>query len=301
MAEFTTSKNNPDLHSSREQKFHKICIITPVLNGTKYLRTCIESVLDQDYPNTEHIFIDGGSTDGTLELLASYKEQFPQQITIINAPRVGPEKSWNIGLKHVKGDVIGWLGADDLLVPGALQTVVDFFKSHPEAYFVFGACETINEKDELIRSSVPQDFNLNTALNDICHIPTTSAFYRRDVIEKVGYLDDSFHCCDFDFWLRAGKQFRLFRINPVLSRARLHSGSTSGILGKKVYPRECYAISRKHGGHLVSGYAIKYLGSVVIESLRPVFGRLYPVFSPFMKEKVYPASVRIVNVFHCRK
>jgi glycosyltransferase involved in cell wall biosynthesis len=273
-----------------------VCIITPVFNGMNYLDACIQSVLNQNYLYTEHIFIDGGSTDGTLELLASYIEKYPGRIVMISRPGIGPEKSWNIGLKHAKGDIIGWLGADDMFVPGAVFTIVDFFSTHPGACFVFGACETITETGELISTSIPRNFDLNEALNDMCYIPTTSAFYRREVIDTIGYLDDSFHCCDFDYWIRAGKEFHLYRIDALLSRSRFHKNSTSGIIGKRIYPKECYRISRKHGGALISGYCIKYMGSVVIESCRPVLGWLYPSLSPVMKKKVYPVLVRVINI-----
>jgi len=272
-----------------------VSVITPVLNGKKYIEACIKSVLDQSYPNIEHIFIDGGSTDGTVDMLTNYSVIHPDRIRFISKPGKGAEEAWNEGWKITKGDIMGWLGSDDVYVSGAISTVVKFFGSNPEAYFVFGACETINERNELISSSVAKDFDLDETINDTCYIPTTAAFYRREVIDRVGFLDESLRCCDLEYWIRVGKVFQIYRIENLLSRSMLHKGSTSGSKGKKIFPRECFIISRKHGGHILSGHGIKYAASIIIESLRPVLGSIYPFISPFMKRAVYPFIIRIVN------
>lgn len=272
-----------------------VSVITPVLNGIKYLETCIQSVLRQNYPYIEHVFIDGGSTDGTLAMLTDYRDKYPDRIKLIIEPDKGAEAASNRGWEVAKGDIVGWLGSDDLYVPGAIMAVVEFFRSNPEAYFVFGACETINERDELISRSVAKDFDLDEAINDMCHIPTTAAFYRREVIERIGFLDESLRCCDLEYWIRVGKVFKIYRIENLLSRSMLHKGSTSGSKGKKIYPKECFIISRRHGGRILSGHGIKYAASIILESLRPVLGGIYPFFSPFMKRAVYPFIIRIVN------
>lgn len=272
-----------------------VSVITPVLNGKKYIEACIKSVLYQSYPNIEHIFIDGGSTDGTVDMLTNYSVIHPDRIRFISKPGKGAEEAWNEGWKIAKGDIIGWLGSDDIYVPGAIMAVVEFFGSNPEAYFVFGACETINERNELISKSIAKDFDLNEAINDTCHIPTTSAFYRREVIEMIGFLDENLYCCDLDYWIRVGKVFKIYRIEQLLSRSMLHKGSTSGSKGKRIYPIECFIISRRHGGRILSGHSIKYLASIIIELLRPMLGGIYPFFSPFMKRVVLPFIMRIVN------
>lgn len=272
-----------------------VSVITPVLNGRKYLETCVQSVLSQSYPYIEHIFIDGGSTDGTLDLLKDYSYKYPGRIRLISEPGKGAEKAWNRGWEVAEGGILGWLGSDDMYMPDAVMTVVELFRSNPDAYFVFGACETINERNELICKSIAKDFNLNEAINDTCYIPTTSSFYKREVIERIGFLDESLHCCDLDYWIRVGKVYKIYRIENLLSRSILHRDSTSGSKGKKIYPKECFIISRRHGGHILSGHSIKYLGSIIIESLRPVLGHIYPFFSSFMKQMVYPFIIRIIN------
>src|SRR3972149_511511 len=117
-----------------------VSIITMVLNGVKYLEECIQSVLTQNYPHIEHIFVDGGSTDGTVEILTKYQTKYPNRIRFISEPDKGPGDAWNKGIRMAKGEIFGFLGSDDVSEPGAIISVVEFFKSNPDAYFVFGEC-----------------------------------------------------------------------------------------------------------------------------------------------------------------
>ena len=112
-----------------------VSIITPVLNGARFLETCIRSVLEQSYPYIEHIFVDGGSTDCTLQILADYQIKYPDRVRLISKPGTGAGDAWNEGLRMAKGQIFGWLGADDMSEPGAIQTVVEFFKEKSGCLF----------------------------------------------------------------------------------------------------------------------------------------------------------------------
>ena len=92
-----------------------ISIVTPVLNGMPYLAACIESVLTQGYPNIEHVVIDGGSTDGSVELLRSYSARFPSRVRFVSEPDNGPGDGWSKGVRMTRGGVLGCIGADDRL------------------------------------------------------------------------------------------------------------------------------------------------------------------------------------------
>lgn len=265
-----------------------VSIITPVLNGVKYLETCITSVLSQSYPYIEHIFIDGGSNDGTLEMLSSYQANYPERVRLISEPGMGVGDAWNKGWEMARGQIFGWLGADDMSEPGAIQTVIEFFKDNAEAYFVFGDCNIINEKGETIGKSPTRDFNLKEAISDNLYLPTPSSFYRREVVERVGYMDTSIpHAFDFDYWIRVGKIFKIYRINTVLSNFRIHKNSVSGSEGiYNTYVRENFISSRQHGGGLFSGYARRYYKMVIIEGLRPILGLSYRYINKVLgKEK----------------
>ena len=265
-------------------------IITPVFNSIKFLEICIQSVLNQTYPRIEHIFVDGGSTDGNLDILASYAAKYPGRIRYISEHDSGAVDATNKGLAMAKGDIFGLLGSDDTLEPGAIQTVMEFFKTNPDAYFVYGDCNIMNSNGEIIGKSLATDFDFNKSVNNMrdWSISGITSFYRRQVIETVGLFDTKLLASDFDYWLRTGEKFRLYRIEKTLANQRVHPGSLTGAKGAyKRTVRDFFIISRRHGGSLFSPCAREYyrsvtidsLRSVMIESLRPMLGRFYP----FMK------------------
>ncbi len=259
-----------------------VSIITPVFNGIRYLEEGIQSVLKQSYPNIEHIFVDGGSSDGTLDMLASYAASCPDRVRFISGPDKNACDAANKGWGVAKGDILGLLGSDDMLEPGAIETVVEFFRANRDAYFVYGDCNIINERGEVIGKSPTSDFDFKKAVNnyDVWCIPTISAFYKREVIEKVGIMDTSLYACDTDFKLRAGKAFQPHRIEKVLSRFRIHPDSlgSSKDAAKKCI-RDHFITSRRHGGSLFSPCARKYYRQVIIEGLRPILGHFYPLIN----------------------
>ncbi|MFC1918892.1 glycosyltransferase family 2 protein [Chloroflexota bacterium] len=237
-----------------------VSIITPVLNGVEYLEASIQSVLNQSYPHIEHVFIDGGSSDGTLEVLNSYSASYPDRIRFISEPDKSAGEGWNKGLNMARGGILGWLGADDVYESDAVLLVVEFFRANPGAYFVFGDCNYIDEKGKVIGMAQTEDFDLEEAINDACYIPCPSAFYKREIIDRVGLLDTREIGLDLEFWIRVGKVFRIHRISKTLSNFRIHKDSfTASKEADRVYAMEGFAISRRHGGSLFSARAIRYV------------------------------------------
>jgi glycosyltransferase involved in cell wall biosynthesis len=262
-----------------------VTIITPILNRITYLGKCIQSVLSQSYPYIEHIFVDGGSTDGTLDILTSYSGRYPDRIRFISEPDKGSGDAWNKGLRMAKGEIFGFLGSDDISEPDAIMRVVEFFRLNPDAYFVFGACNYINERDEIIGKPQIKDFDLTEIINEGCYVPTPSSFYRREVIEKIGCYDAKGN--DLDFLIRAGKVFQIYRINEVFSNFRIHGGSATSGSSKeirKMWLREDCLVSRRHGGRFFSGYCKRYYMYVIMVLLRTVLGAVYPFIRKNVKK-----------------
>ncbi len=255
-----------------------VSIITPVLNGVKYLETCIQSVLTQSYPHIEHIFVDGGSKDGTVEMLTGYQSMYPDRIRLFTELKKGPGPALNKGLRLAKGEIFGLLCSDDFYEPDAIMAVVDFFRENPGAYFVFGECNYIDNKGAVIKKIPSKDFDLKEIINEGCFVPTPSSFYRREVYEKVGnYID--FIGDDLDYLIRIADAFQIHRINKVLSNFRVHEGSQTTGSNKNVQimtlRRGCI-VSRRYGGRYFSGYRKRYYMVIIIESLRPIMGFSYP-------------------------
>jgi hypothetical protein len=195
-----------------------------------------------------------------------------------------------------RGQIFGWLGADDTYEPGAVMTVVEFFRANPDAYFIYGDCNLTNEAGEIIGKTVTRDFDLDELINNTNFIPCPSTFYKREVIEKIGFMDTSIHACDLDYWIRVGKMFPIHRIDKVLSNFRVHKGSISGSpAAGKMYIRDDFTISRRHGGSLFSPRARRYYKMVVVESLRPFLGFAYPLANRVLSlAKIVFSEIRLL-------
>jgi len=247
-------------HKKTLKQNQLVSIISPVYNAHMYLEQCIRNVIEQTYPYIEHIIIDGGSTDGTLEIIEKYQKKYRGRIRPISEPDRGAGDAWNKGWKIAKGDIIGWIGADDIYMPDAVETIVSFFNENPDAYFVYGECEYIDGEGNITGKAKTREFNLHYALNNDNPIPTMSAFYKKEVIRKIGWMDTTINACDYDYWIRVAKQFPMHHIKKVLSRFRIHDGSVGGKLKTfKIYARERYIINRRHGGSLVSYHVLGYI------------------------------------------
>jgi glycosyltransferase involved in cell wall biosynthesis len=251
-----------------------VSIITPVKNCVEYIEQCIQSVLSQNYLYIEHVIIDGGSTDGTLDIIKSYNKNYPDRIRFVSEPDKGACDAWNKGWKISKGEILGWLGGDDIYEQGAISTVVEFFKSNLDAYFVFGKCNLIDNKGRKILVIGLKDFDIDRTLRTCTNpIPTPAAFYKREVIQKAGFLNTDVHCCDFDYWIRVGKIYKLYRVNEVLSSFRIHKSSTSGAKNSyRTYAGERYRLVKKYGGGFSLSCLIGCLIAFIMDMLKHVFG-----------------------------
>jgi glycosyltransferase involved in cell wall biosynthesis len=256
-----------------------VSIITPILNGEKYLEQCIRNVLSQDYEAIEHIFVDGDSKDRTIEILEKYHKLHPKRVRYFIEKGSNSNDAWNKGWEISNGEIFGELGVDDRLNAGAITTVVNFFKENPDAHFVFGKCNYIDDKDKIIMVRGDRDFDFNDAINFMNPIPCTSAFYRKSVIKEIGPLDGkSVLASDYDYWIRVATKFKLYRIDNVLSSFRIHPGSISGSKNAiSLYSKDQYVIARKHGkGSVFSPVWFKY---VFFYKLRMITKLVIPLMS----------------------
>ena len=260
-----------DIKETIVMEYPLVSIVTPVLNGSKYIRDCIESVVTQEYPYIEHVIIDGGSGDGTVEILNAYSAKHPKKIRFIyspdSKPRNGPGEALNKGLIAAKGEIIGWLGADDtLFTQDAIRKIVQFFLSSPKAQFVHGGCNITNEKGEFIYTHKARDFTLDYLLNENNPIACPSAFYKRKVVETVGLLDE--YGNDFDYMIRITKVFPIYWIEDVISNFRVHNESETGNLESyvKVLKKD-YLVMRQHGGSIIQKRARRYYMFTLLKRL----------------------------------
>lgn len=218
-----------------------ISVTIPCLNRAHFLVPTIESVLQQDYPNIECIVMDGGSTDNTIEILKGYEDR----ITWVSEPDKGHADAINKGWKMSKGDILAWLNADDVwAVPDAARQAVDYLQTHPEVDVVFGACGSIDGDGNLVGMSYLHEWDLEYAVEYCDHcIPQPAAFVRRDIVERVGWLDPDFYQKkDHELWLRIGLAGRIRHLPMLFANERNVKGLSFD--GRTAAPA-CVQVTRK--------------------------------------------------------
>lgn len=197
-----------------------VTIVTPSYNSAATIEQTLKSVQLQEYPNIEHIIIDGGSTDGTLDILRRYP-----QVRWISEPDHGQADALNKGFRLAQGEIIGWLNADDMYLPGSIISVVDYFERWPEVDFIHGEVDYIDLNGTVLYTSPGQEFILLQALQEN-PINQPAAFFRRNVFERVGFLREDLHYVfDYEFWLRLGRVVENRHVPERWAQFRLCAGT----------------------------------------------------------------------------
>ena len=208
-----------------------VTIIIPSLNYGQYIRQCINSIIEQDYQNIEIIVVEGGSTDATLQIL----EEYGDRIQCFKQHGKGPVAAVNEGIHAAKGALIGFLGADDLYMPGKIEFQVDVFMNNPSIDVVAGDCIIIDangqEVDVWRYGQLPnrQELTRRMLLHN-SFINGLTILMRRECFDMVGNWDEALKtCCDTDLWLRLLKHGCIFKHYPVIfAKHRRHGKNISG-------------------------------------------------------------------------
>jgi glycosyltransferase involved in cell wall biosynthesis len=233
-------------------------IVTPCLNGAATLQQALDSVRTQDYSGeVEHLVIDGGSTDGTLAILEEAQQAAGEaRLRYLSEPDRGLSDAVNKGIRMARGDVVGWLNADDVYLPGALARVGKAFAHRTDALWATGPCLIVGAGGEEIRPAVTRYKNLFLRrysyrmhlIQNFVSCPST--FVRRDAFDRVGLLDERFkYSMDYDLWLRLGRLQAPVVLSEPLAAFRMAEGSLS-MTGFERQFAEHAQNAREHGdGH----------------------------------------------------
>ena len=230
----------------------RISVVTPSYNQARFIERTLCSVLDQSHRDTELIVIDGGSTDGTLEILTRYGERI---VWRSEADR-GQAHAINKGLAMASGEIVCWLNSDDTYEPGALTTVARHFSGHGDCRWVCGRCRIVDEDDREIRRFITWYKNRLLAGYSYPRLLTENfvsqpaVFWRRDLLAEVGPLNEQEHfCMDYEYWLRLGSRYPPGIIDDYLANFRFHRASKSGRVDQRQFSDEL-RIARAFGrGH----------------------------------------------------
>ena len=231
----------------------RLTVVTPSYNQAPYLERTIRSVLLQGYPNLEYIVIDGGSNDGSVEIIRKYE----RWITFwVSEPDHGQAGAINKGLKRATGELLAWQNSDDIFYPGAFATVAMRSLSRPDAALIIGNINLIDEDDRVLTDLRFVRPTFKALLAEGMVLTNQAAFWRRGVHERIGWLNEEMVCAfDYEWFLRVLEQRRADHIDRVLGAFRIHRQAKSTMLSARCREEREQAVR----GRQLPGWQVRLL------------------------------------------
>ena len=233
-----------------------VSIITPSFNQAHYIEATIQSVLGQDHPRIEYIIVDGGSTDGTLDIIKKYEDRLAFWVSEKDK---GQTDAINKGFARATGDILAWINSDDTYEPGAVSAAVNYLQEHPEVGMVYADCNFINEQGRVIGKFGSAQTDYRRLRRGYVHIPQQTMFFRADLWRQVGPLDPSFYfAMDYDLWTRLAARTELkYLPGQVWANFRLHTSGKTIAADDRCWP-EMVRVHYRDGGSFFSVIVAKY-------------------------------------------
>lgn len=233
-----------------------VTIVTPSFNQAEYLEETIQSVLKQTYKNVEYILVDGASQDGTLEIIKKYEKRLTRWISEKDK---GQTDAINKGFALAKGEILGWINSDDTLMPNAVEEAVAFLLQNPEVGLVYGDANYIDGSSKVIGKFPAAQTDLQKLRRGYVHIPQQASFFRKDLWDQVGPLDDSFFfAMDYDLWTRLAQVSELsYQLGKLWGNFRLHEDAKTIAADDRCWP-EMLRVHYREGGKWLSPIVFKH-------------------------------------------
>lgn len=249
-----------------------VSIVTPSYNQAAFLEQTICSVLDQDYQPLEYIIVDGGSTDGSLEIIQKYAHRLAWWVSETDR---GQTDAINKGFARSKGEILAWLNSDDTYIQGTVSEAVGYLQAHPELAAVYGDANLIDQQGQVISKFPARQTSYQNLMRGYVHIPQQATFFRGDLWREVGPLDPSFYfAMDYDLWVRLSKKAPLKYHPRLWANFRLHGDAKSIEQDDRCWP-EMVRVHRREGGSKLSRLAIKAKLRPLIYGWMPIQLRLW--------------------------
>jgi glycosyltransferase involved in cell wall biosynthesis len=217
----------------------RVTIVTPSYNQAAFLEQTIKSVLDQGYPNLEYFVVDGGSTDGSKEIIEKYADRIDWWVSETD---MGQAEAINKGFARATGDYIAWLNSDDLYQAGVIEAAVKVMEADPEACMVYGDVVSIDENSNPFNIMAYDDWDLKDLM---CFniVGQPGVFMRRSALQKAGNLDLSYRfLLDHHLWLRVAQHGKMIHVAELYASARIHPGAKNVALARG-FGQEAYQLA----------------------------------------------------------
>lgn len=232
-----------------------ISVVTPSFNQARFLEATIQSVLGQEYPRLEYMIVDGGSTDGSLEIIKKYAGRLAWWVSEKDQ---GQTDAINKGFARARGEIFAWLNSDDTYEPGALHAAADYLGTHPDVGLAYGDANFIDESGRVIGRFAAAQTDLRRLRRGYVHIPQQAAFFRGDLWRSLGPLDPSFYfAMDYDLWVRLAGRSQIRYVQQTWANFRLHSAGKTVAADERCWP-EMLRVHYRDGGRPFAPIVAKY-------------------------------------------
>lgn len=233
----------------------KVSIVTPSFNQVDYLESTIQSVLNQAYAPIEYFIIDGGSTDGSVEIIKAYQDKLAGWVS---EPDKGQTDAINKGFAMASGEIIAWLNSDDTYQPDAVAQAVAYLEEHPHVGLVYGDAQYIDKDGAVIGRFPAAQTSLPRLRRGYVHIPQQAAFFRKSLWDQIGPLDSNFFfAMDYDLWVRLAGISDIQYVTRTWANFRLHQDAKTISADDRCWP-EMLKVHYRDGGKWFSVIQMKY-------------------------------------------
>jgi glycosyltransferase involved in cell wall biosynthesis len=255
-----------------------VTIVTPSFNQAEFLEQTIRSVLDQNYPNLEYIIMDGGSTDGSVNIIRKYEDRLAYWTSGKDG---GQSQAINAGFKRATGDVVNWLCSDDILLPGALQTVAEEIAG---CDWLIGSAYRMQADAQCDVEVGHSRYRRFDVLYNSYILNQVSVFWRRSLFEAVGGLDESLHyAMDPDLWMRFELASAPKIVSAPLAAFRVHPAQKT-FTDEKLWPEfwgsQRRLTSRRPGQKIVRRLSWHARRRLAAAGLHPGVGNTFRDLTP---------------------